>query len=143
MADERQNKTEIFKVDSLSDFLKQAKSTRRDFTVTARPLRDATSGDLVWLFVLATYKLGAEGYQESYGYAWTTEADGTTPKKVESLSIQIEVAGELAPPEPLSFSNVSKIGTGTRGVYQNTPQRVTAYAVSEGPHLEASDTSDD
>jgi hypothetical protein len=102
-----------------------------------------SSGDLIWLHVLALYKLGAEGYQESYGYAWTTDVDGSTPQNVDSLSIQIEVAGELSPPEPMTLQNTNRVGTATREVYSSVPQRVTAYAVSEGPHIEASDTSDD
>jgi hypothetical protein len=144
MSDEKGSRSQGFEIENLSDFLRDRKATRREYTITAKPLFDP-NGDLVWLHVLATYKLGAPGtgYQESYGYAWTTAADGITPKDVDSLSIQIEVAGELSPAQPLRLNNIHRIGTATRGEYAYIPQKVTAYAVSEGPHIEATDTSDD
>ena len=129
-------------VESLAQLFEGSNISGRAFQIAARASSRENS-ETVILHALATYKVGGGNTQESYGYAWATAADGTTPKRVGRLSIQIEVAGELSPSSPLRGENADRLGTATRGAYDDLPQRVTVYASSENPDIQVSDTSDD
>lgn len=137
-------KNEETDISSLSGLLEEmlANEDQVNFTITAKAVRH--NNDLVILNVLAGYTLHPNNEQRSWGRAWTTAGDGTTPVRVDRISIQIEVDGALSPSdEPASQDNADQISTLTRGVYTSTPQRVIAYASCKNPDIEAIDTSDD
>lgn len=133
-------------INNFLDFLKQFEGDKDEhqFTIRAKAVRNAAGWTI--LHAVASYQstsAGGNQQQKSYGAAWTTAEDNQTPQKVGELSIQLEIAGEKSPPEPFSQTDVSSIGTATRGVYDSVPQKVTAYAKSHNPDIELTVTSDD
>jgi len=138
MAEQRQGDVETFEVRSLEDLLK-GRGELSEIKVSAQPMRDENN-NYTWLFVLAGYRYNGDT-QESHGHAWTTAADGKTPKKVGSLHVQVEVAGSTT--SWLGADNINSVGTGTRGSYSSVPQRVVARAMSKNPDIQAEDTTDD
>lgn len=122
----------------LSALFVDREETRQPLRVLVQPVR-AANGEIVLLHVLATYRFSVNT-QESFGFAWTTEADGRTPVNVGSLTVTIEVAGSTQTSP--TRRNVSRNSVGTRGAFDE-PQRVRAIAVSTDPDIEVEDTTDD
>lgn len=122
----------------LTVFFEHPEETRQPFRVLVQPTR-AANGQIVLLHVLARSRFSVNT-QESFGFAWTTEADGRTPVNVGSLTVTVEVAGSTQTSP--TGTNVSRNSVGTRGAFDQ-PQRVRAIAVSTDPDIEVEDSTDD
>jgi hypothetical protein len=127
---------------TLEEFFNRAKGrefSKRKFTISAKVMRDANN-ETVILHALATFELEGNK-QQSLGFAWTTAADGVTPKSVDQLKVIVEAGGTSV--DSQFISSTSKNSFGFKQEFASVPQKVTATAVSRGPDIEVTDTSDD